>query len=148
MSNRGRCRTTSFDNPHDAVRESGTYGGRRQSRWHRAADGFAVLSGTLCRRDYSRVRKGGQLVATPPELLVAHGCFCGSGVRTGMLESLSDQVRKCLRHAEDCLQRAASQTDPKLRRDFLIIAACWLKLSHELSELPANFSNERTDLLH
>jgi hypothetical protein len=29
---------------------------------------------------------------------------------------------------------AASQTDPKLRRDYLIIGACWLKLSSELSE--------------
>ena len=34
-----------FDNPHDAVREIGTYGGRWQSRWPRAADGFAVCAG-------------------------------------------------------------------------------------------------------
>ena len=34
-----------FDNPHDAVREIGTYGGRRQSRWPRTADGFAVCAG-------------------------------------------------------------------------------------------------------
>jgi hypothetical protein len=53
---------------------------------------------------------------------------------------LSDQVRECLRHAEDCVQRAGSQTDPKLRQDYLTIAACWLKLSQEVSELPANFS--------
>jgi len=53
---------------------------------------------------------------------------------------LSDQVRECLGHAEDCMQQGASQTDPKLRRRYLIIAACWLKLSYELSELPANFS--------
>jgi len=53
---------------------------------------------------------------------------------------LSDKVRECLRHAEDCMQQGASQTDPKLRRRYLIIAACWLKLSYELSELPANFS--------
>jgi len=57
-----------------------------------------------------------------------------------LLESLSDQVRECLRQAEDCVQRAASQTDPKLRRDYLIIGACWLKLSSELSKL-ADFSN-------
>jgi hypothetical protein len=50
-------------------------------------------------------------------------------------ESLSDQVRECFRHADDCVQQAASQTDPKLRRNYLIIAACWLKLSDELSEL-------------
>src|SRR6516225_9859182 len=34
-----------FDNPHDAVREHGTLGGRRQSRWLRTADGFAVCAG-------------------------------------------------------------------------------------------------------
>jgi hypothetical protein len=46
----------------------------------------------------------------------------------------SNQVRECLRHAEDCAQQAASQTDPKLRRDYLIIGAYWLKLSQELSK--------------
>jgi len=46
----------------------------------------------------------------------------------------SNQVRECLRHAEDCAQQAASQTNPKLRRDYLIIGAYWLKLSHELSD--------------
>jgi hypothetical protein len=61
-----------------------------------------------------------------------------------MLESLSEQVRECIRQAEDCLQQAASQTDRKLRRNYLIIAACWLKLSHELSELPANFSKSKS----
>jgi len=50
-----------------------------------------------------------------------------------MLESLNDHIRECLRHAEDCVQEAASQTDPKLRRDYLIIGGCWLKLSYELS---------------
>ena len=60
-----------------------------------------------------------------------------------MSESLSDQVRECLRHADDCVQQAASQTDPKLRRDYLIIGACWVKLSSELSELLANFSQPK-----
>jgi hypothetical protein len=50
-----------------------------------------------------------------------------------MLESLSDKVRECLRHAEDCVQQATSQTDPKLRQHFLILGACWLKLGSELS---------------
>jgi hypothetical protein len=59
-----------------------------------------------------------------------------------MLESPSDQVRECLRHADDCVQQAASQTDPKLRRDYLIIGGCWLKLSSELSEL-AEFSKPK-----
>jgi hypothetical protein len=52
---------------------------------------------------------------------------------------LSDQFRECLRHAEDCMQQAASQTDPELRKHYLIIGACWLKLSQQLSELPADF---------
>jgi hypothetical protein len=51
-----------------------------------------------------------------------------------MLESLNDHVRECLSHAEDCVQQAAAQTDPKLRRNYLIIGACWLKLSYELSD--------------
>jgi hypothetical protein len=50
---------------------------------------------------------------------------------------------ECLRHAEDCMQRAASQTDPKLRKHYLIIGACWLKLSQQLSELPADFSKPK-----
>jgi hypothetical protein len=53
------------------------------------------------------------------------------------------QVRECLRHGEECMQQAAAQTDPKLRRDYLIIAACWLKLIRELSELPAGFSKSK-----
>jgi hypothetical protein len=52
-----------------------------------------------------------------------------------MPENMSDQIRECLLHAEDCMQQAASQTDPKLRQNYLIIGACWLKLSSELSEL-------------
>ena len=53
---------------------------------------------------------------------------------------LSNQVRECLRHGEECMQQALAQTDLKLRRDYLIIAGCWLKLSQELSELPPDFS--------
>jgi hypothetical protein len=37
------------------------------------------------------------------------------------------------------MQQALAQTDLKLRRDYLIITACWLKLSRELSELAADF---------
>ena len=55
----------------------------------------------------------------------------------------SDEVRECLRQAGDCVQQAASQTDPKLRQDFLIIGACWLKLSYELLQRLANFSKSK-----
>jgi hypothetical protein len=51
-----------------------------------------------------------------------------------MAESLNDHVRECLRHAEDCVQEAASQTNPKRRREYLSIGACWLKLCYELSD--------------
>ena len=57
-----------------------------------------------------------------------------------MLSSLSDQLCECLRRAEDCAQQAASQTDPKLRQNFLIITVCWLKLSYELSKRLTNYS--------
>jgi hypothetical protein len=62
-----------------------------------------------------------------------------------MLVSLSDQVRECLRHAEDCARQAASHSDPKLRQDFLDMEARWLKLarSYELTERLADFSKSR-----
>jgi hypothetical protein len=58
--------------------------------------------------------------------------------------TLADQVSECLRSAEDCVQQAGSQTDPKLRRDLLIITAYWLKLSTELSDRLANFSKSES----
>jgi hypothetical protein len=61
-----------------------------------------------------------------------------------MFGSLSDHVSTCLRHADDCVQQAALQTDPELRQDYLIIAVCWLKLGHELSDQLANFSKSKT----
>jgi hypothetical protein len=62
---------------------------------------------------------------------------------------LSNQVYECLRQAEDCVQQAASQTDPRLRQDFLIITACWLKLGYELSDRLAGFAkSKRTELPH
>jgi hypothetical protein len=53
---------------------------------------------------------------------------------------LSDRVRECLRHAEECMRQVAAQTDPKLRRDYLIIGACWLKLIRELERLDRQFT--------
>jgi hypothetical protein len=59
-----------------------------------------------------------------------------------MLVSLSDQVRECLGHAEDCARQAASQSDPRLRQDFLEMEARWLKLAriYELTEQLTDFS--------
>jgi hypothetical protein len=53
---------------------------------------------------------------------------------------LSDRVRECLRHGEECMRQVAAQTDPKLRRDYLIIAACWLKLIRDLERQDRQFT--------
>jgi hypothetical protein len=53
---------------------------------------------------------------------------------------LSDRVRECLRHGEECVRQAAVQTDPKLRRDYLIIAACWVKLIRVLERQDQQFT--------
>jgi hypothetical protein len=64
-----------------------------------------------------------------------------------MLENLSDQVRNCLLRAEECARRAASQSDPALREDFLAMEARWLKLarSYELTERLIAFSKGRIE---
>ncbi len=55
-----------------------------------------------------------------------------------MLENLSEDIRDCLRHAEDCAREAGEQFDPALRQDFLETAQRRLFLArHELtSTLP------------
>jgi hypothetical protein len=55
-----------------------------------------------------------------------------------MLENLSEDVRVCLQHAEDCAREAREQFDPALRQDFLDTAKRWLFLArYELtSTLP------------
>ena len=59
-----------------------------------------------------------------------------------MLENLSDQVRNCLRRAEECARKAEPQSDPELRQDFLAMEARWLKLarSYELTERLSAFA--------
>ena len=61
-----------------------------------------------------------------------------------MLESVSQQIRDCYNHAEQCAQTAAAQTDPGLRQDFLDMERRWLTLakSYELSERLGEFSRE------
>ena len=36
-----------------------------------------------------------------------------------MLNKLSEQTKDCYAHAEACARKAAAQTDPRLRQDFL-----------------------------
>jgi hypothetical protein len=61
-----------------------------------------------------------------------------------MLNNVSEQIRECLRHAEDCAQKAAAQTDPTLKEDFLDMERRWLSLarSHELTGQLTDFSAE------
>ena len=62
-----------------------------------------------------------------------------------MLENVSQQIRECYEHAEDCARKAAAQTDYGLRQDFLDMERRWLTLakSYELSHRLGDFSNER-----
>jgi hypothetical protein len=61
-----------------------------------------------------------------------------------MLNNLSEQIRDCLRHAEDCAQKAAAQADPKLKQDFLQLERKWLSLarSFQLTGGLTDFSGE------
>ena len=61
-----------------------------------------------------------------------------------MLKSLSEDIRHCLRHAEDCARKAAAYTDPNLKEDFLQLERRWLSLarSYEFTERLGDFSDE------
>jgi hypothetical protein len=61
-----------------------------------------------------------------------------------VLDNLSEQIRECLQHAENCARQAAAQTDPKLTEDFLDMERHWLFLarSYGFTERLARFSDE------
>ena len=61
-----------------------------------------------------------------------------------MLSNLSEQIRECLQHAENCARKAATQTDSKIREDFLELEQRWLFLarSYEFAERLGDFSDE------
>jgi hypothetical protein len=65
-----------------------------------------------------------------------------------MLNKLSEQTKDCYAHAEACARKAAAQTDPRLRQDFLEMEQRWLSLakSYELSERLTDFSGSRRPL--
>ena len=58
--------------------------------------------------------------------------------------NLSEQIRDCLRHAEDCARKAAAQTDSELKQDFLVMERRWLFLarSYGFTERLTKLSNE------
>ena len=59
-----------------------------------------------------------------------------------MLANLSAEVRECLRHAEDCAERAKIEPSPALQRDYIEMERRWLKLprSYQLYERLQAFS--------
>ena len=64
-----------------------------------------------------------------------------------MPNNLSEQIRDCLQHAEDCGRKAAAQPDgSKLRQDFLAMEQHWLSLvrSFQLGERRDDFTHQTT----
>ena len=61
-----------------------------------------------------------------------------------MLNNLSEHVRDCLQRAQDCAHRAAAQTDPRVKEDFLDLERRWLHLarSYEFSDRLDDFCGE------
>ena len=61
-----------------------------------------------------------------------------------MLNNLSEHVRECLKHAEDCARQADAQTCPKRKADFLDLERRWLRLarSYEFTEQLGDFCSE------
>jgi hypothetical protein len=61
-----------------------------------------------------------------------------------MLNNLSAEIRECYHLAHDCARQAATQTDPKLKQDFLDAEGRWLFLarSYEFTEQLGEFSDE------
>jgi hypothetical protein len=61
-----------------------------------------------------------------------------------MLNNLSAQIRECYRKAEDSARKAAAQTDPELKQDYLNLERRWLVLakSYDLTGRLFDFSAE------
>jgi hypothetical protein len=60
-----------------------------------------------------------------------------------VLQNLSSEVTECLRHADDCAQRARCEPNPSLRRDFFDMELRWLKLarSYQFAEQLRTFTS-------
>jgi hypothetical protein len=41
----------------------------------------------------------------------------------------SDQIRECFQQAMECAQQADTQTDPKVKQQFLVLTRLWLILA-------------------
>jgi hypothetical protein len=60
--------------------------------------------------------------------LVCHAAYLAPMAHT-MLENLREEVRECLRHAEECAARAKIEPHPAIQRDFIDMELRWLKLA-------------------
>lgn len=73
-----------------------------------------------------------------------------SGLAGGdiMLQNLSLEVRECLRHAEDCAQRAKIEPHPTVQLDFFDMERRWLKLarSYQYLEQMSSFTAHNQQL--
>jgi hypothetical protein len=64
-----------------------------------------------------------------------------------MLQGLSEQIRNCLLRAEECGQRAKTERDPALVRDFLDMERRWLTLarSYQFGESLDDFTTANSE---
>jgi hypothetical protein len=62
-----------------------------------------------------------------------------------MLENVSELIRECRQHAEDCARKAAASTDQRLKKEFLDMEQRWLFFvrSYEFTERLNDLSDER-----
>ena len=47
-----------------------------------------------------------------------------------MVENLSEEIRECLRYADEHARQAEEASRPNLREDFLEMGRRWLRLAH------------------
>ena len=59
-----------------------------------------------------------------------------------MSNYLSEEIRKCRRRAEDCAQKAATQTDQILKQYFLKLEESWLVLARSYAHHERQISEE------
>jgi hypothetical protein len=63
-----------------------------------------------------------------------------------MFDRASEQILSCYEHAEQCARKAAAQSDPKLKQDFLDLQTHWLLArSYASDNRSADFSGRRPE---
>jgi hypothetical protein len=60
-----------------------------------------------------------------------------------MLLNESEQVRECVRHAEECAGQAKAQTNPKFQQDFLDLERRWLRLARSYERSSGSSSHQQ-----